>query len=82
MRVLCINDSKLPKGAEVVKGEEYNVLETIHLPFADQKAYILEGVANEGKRKYGLPWIGYDATRFRVVSAEEKVEQMIEHLLN
>ena len=82
MIVVCINDSKLPTGAEVVKGQEYNVLDIIHLPFANQKSYIIEGVANEGTTRFGLPWIGYDSVRFRDLELEEKVERMVEQLLN
>jgi len=81
MRVICINDSKLPKGAEVVKGEEYNVLEKFINSY-DQVVYIIDGVANEGTTRFGLPWHGYASTRFSVVEQSDKVEHNVEHILN
>ena len=63
MKVVCINDSKLPKGANVVKDKEYEVVDTF-VNFADQRVYILAGVVNEGKTRFDMPWYGYDATRF------------------
>ena len=82
MRVLCINDTDLPKGAEVVKGDEYTVLDKFINSY-DQVVYLIEGVSNEGRTRFGLPWHGYASTRFRVVDdAATKVERFIEELLN
>jgi hypothetical protein len=81
MKVICIDDTKLPDGAEVVKGKEYIVLEKF-VNFADQTAYIIEGIRNKGTGKYGLPWLGYAATRFSVVDSVEETEEMVEEMLN
>ena len=62
-QVVCINDSKLPEGAQVIKGREYNVVDEFVNNY-DQRVYIIEGIANEGTTKMGLRWIGYDANRF------------------
>jgi hypothetical protein len=62
-KVVCINDKKLPAGAEVVKGREYIVIKE-SINNYDQRVYIIEGIVNEGITKMGLHWIGYDASRF------------------
>jgi len=62
-QVVCINDSRLPEGAQVVKGREYTVADEFVNNY-DQRVYIIEGIANEGTTKMGLRWIGYDANRF------------------
>jgi len=62
-QVVCINDSRLSEGAQVVKGREYNVVDEFVNNY-DQRVYIIEGIANEGTTKMGLRWIGYDANRF------------------
>ena len=62
-QVVCINDSRLPEGAQVIKGREYTVVDEFVNNY-DQQAYIIEGIANEGTTKMGLRWIGYDASRF------------------
>jgi len=62
-QVVCINDSRLPEGAQVVKGREYTVVDEFVNNY-DQRVYIIEGIANEGTTKMGLRWIGYDANRF------------------
>lgn len=72
-KVICINDEKLPIGAKVTKGEEYEVIETF-INYSDQIVYIIEGVPNQGRTQYGLPWMGYNSSRFSkldVVSASE-----------
>ena len=61
--VVCINDSRLPEGAQVVKGREYNVVDEFVNNY-DQRVFIIEGIANEGTTRMGLRWIGYDANRF------------------
>jgi hypothetical protein len=61
--VVCINDSRLPEGAVVVKGREYVIIEEFVNNY-DQRVYIIEGIVNKGTTKMGLRWIGYDAQRF------------------
>lgn len=63
MKVLCIDDSKLPLGANIKEGSTYKVTEQFVNSF-DQKTYYLEGVINKGRTKFGLPWNGYKAERF------------------
>ena len=67
-KVVCINDRKLPAGAEVVEGKEYEVIEEF-LNNYDQQAYILQGITNGGMTKLGLRWYGYDANRFADLEA-------------
>ncbi len=74
--VVCINDSKLPEGAEVVKGREYNVVNEFINNY-DQRVFIIEGIVNEGITKMGLRWIGYDASRF--ADLESLMEEIYEH---
>ena len=62
-QVVCINDSRLPEGAQVIKGREYTVIDEFINNY-DQRVFIIEGIANEGTTKMGLRWIGYDANRF------------------
>ena len=76
MEVLCINSDKLPPGGEVEEGRTYTV-ETEFINNFEQRVYIIKGVANEGRTKFGLPWIGYRADRFvplqgHSVSVKEK----------
>ncbi len=66
--VVCINDRKLPEGAEVVNGREYEVVEEFVNSF-DQRVFIIAGIVNEGTTKLGLRWIGYDAARFADLDA-------------
>jgi len=68
--VTCINDKNQPLGANVVKGKEYEV-ESEYVNALDQRVYIIKGAINEGTTKWGMRWIGYDATRF---STQETVE--------
>lgn len=73
-RALCINASKLPPGAELEEGMTYTIEDKFINSF-DQIVYIVQGVANEGKTKHGLPWIGYRADRFlplEDISVEKK----------
>jgi len=83
MEVLCINSDKLPPGGEIEEGMNYSV-ETEFINNFEQKVYIIKGVTNKGRTKYGLPWIGYRADRFVPLqehSASAK-EKKYEHLLN
>jgi hypothetical protein len=75
-QVVCINDNKLPEGANVVKGREYNVLDEFINNY-DQRVFIIEGVSNEGTTKMGLRWIGYDASRF--ADLDTLVEEIYEY---
>jgi hypothetical protein len=75
MEVLCIDSDKLPPGGEVEEGKTYTV-ETEFINNFEQRVYIIKGVANEGRTRFGLPWIGYRADRFvplqeQTVSAKE-----------
>jgi len=65
-RVVCINDKNLPQGAIVVEGKEY-IVENEYFNHLDQKVYILKDTPKTGITKWGLKWIGYDATRFREI---------------
>ena len=62
-KVTCINDKKLPEGANVVNGREYYIIDEFINAF-EQRAYIVSGVNNEGMTKNGLRWKGYCASRF------------------
>jgi len=75
MRVTCINDTKLPKGADIVKGQEYEVIDKFANTF-DQIVYIIDGATNEGTTRFDMPWYGYSSTRFADVESikEESVE--------
>jgi hypothetical protein len=57
-------------GANVVEGQEYEI-ESEYINALDQRVYIVKGAINEGTTKWGMRWIGYDATRF---STQETVE--------
>jgi hypothetical protein len=75
-QVVCINDSRLPEGAQVIKGREYTVVDEFINNY-DQRVFIIEGIANEGTTKMGLRWIGYDANRF--AEPETLIEEIYEH---
>jgi hypothetical protein len=75
-QVVCINDSRLPEGAQVIKGREYTVADEFVNNY-DQRVYIIEGIANEGTTKMGLRWIGYDANRF--AEPESLMEEIQEY---
>jgi hypothetical protein len=74
--VVCINDSKLPEGAQVVKGREYTVTDEF-VNHYDQRVFIIEGITNEGTTRMGLRWIGYDANRFADLDTIK--EEIYEH---
>jgi len=81
MEVLCINDDKLPPGAELKEGNTYSVISEFSNNF-EQKVYIIKGVTNEGRTKFGLPWIGYRADRFvpiteQSISVKKKKQEPI-----
>ena len=62
-KVICINDSNLPLGANVIKNEHYEV-ESEYVNALEQRAYIIKGVCNKGRTKFGMDWKGYNANRF------------------
>jgi len=62
-KVTCINDKKLPEGANVVNGREYYVLDEFINGY-EQRTFIISGVNNKGTTKNGLRWQGYCASRF------------------
>lgn len=73
--VICINDKKLPEGADVVEGKEYTVISS-RMNNYGQRIVFLEGVQNNGRTSKGMEWNGYDATRFadptkEIIEAEE-----------
>jgi hypothetical protein len=80
-KVICINDKKLPPGAEVKEGVEYIVRETFINNF-DQIVYLLIGVRNLGRTQYGLPWEGYNSKRFEEVDCIEKTESVYDYAIN
>lgn len=67
-KVICINSEGLPQGAEVVKDQEYEVLESFKNAL-DQNVFIIAGVANEGTTRWGMEWLGYNANRFKSVDS-------------
>jgi len=73
-KVVCINDKQLPAGAEVKEGEIYIVRESFINSF-DQRAYMLNGVRNLGRTKYGLPWQGYNAQRFEIIEGVKESQE-------
>jgi hypothetical protein len=81
MEVLCINDDKLPPDAELKEGKTYSVVSEFTNNF-DQKVYIIKGLTNRGRTKYGLPWLGYRADRFvpltkQSISVKKKKQEPI-----
>jgi len=73
-KVVCINDKQLPAGAEVKEGEIYIVRESFINSF-DQRAYMLNGVRNLGRTKYGLPWQGYNSQRFEIIEGVKESQE-------
>ena len=49
-KVVCINDRKLPEGAEVVNGREYRVINEFINSY-DQRVFIISGIRNKGTTK-------------------------------
>ena len=80
-RVICINDKQLPAGAEIKEGKEYTVRDSFINSF-DQRAYMLIGVRNLGRTKYGLPWEGYNSKRFEEMELIEETKHHSESALN
>jgi hypothetical protein len=76
MIVICKDDSNLPPGGEVIRDNEYEVLDN-YLNSYEERVYILKGINNEGFTKSGMKWVGYRATRFSV--AETISEEVHEH---
>jgi hypothetical protein len=80
-KVTCINDKNQPTGANVVKGKEYEI-ESEYVNALDQRVYIVKGAVNEGTTKWGMRWIGYDATRFSTQETVEIMEKEYNFALN
>tara|TARA_B100001778_G_C17969113_1_gene354010 strand:+ start:100 stop:351 length:252 start_codon:yes stop_codon:yes gene_type:complete len=80
-KVICINDKQLPPGAEVVEGQTYTVRESYINSF-DERVYVLIGVRNMGRTKYGLPWNGYKAQRFEEIEGIENKKEEVSYALN
>ena len=82
MALRCINDSKLPEGADIVKGEIYELISS-RMNSYGQKIVFLEGVTNNGRTKMGMEWNGYDAVRFKdTEDMEELVEEEYNYAMN
>lgn len=79
--VTCINDKNQPTGANVVEGKEYEI-EKEYINALDQRVYIVKGAVNEGTTKWGMRWIGYDATRFSTQETVENIEKEYNFALN
>jgi hypothetical protein len=75
MKVICINDKKLPEGGELIEGREYEV-EREFINNFDQKVFVIAGINNYGMTKMGLRWYGYSADRF--ASADGVYEEATE----
>jgi hypothetical protein len=69
-KVICVNDKNLPQGANVIKNEEYEIINE-YVNALDQRVYIIKGAINEGTTKWGMRWIGYDALRFKTLDLVE-----------
>ena len=80
-KVVCINDKQLPIGAEVAEGQIYTVRKTFINGF-DQIVYLIVGVRNNGRTKYGLPWYGYRSDRFDVIEDVKKEQKEVAYALN
>jgi len=76
MKVICINDKKLPEGGKLMEGREYEVEKEFINNF-DQKVFIIAGINNYGMTKMGMRWYGYDSKRFS--NADSVHEEAIEH---
>ena len=76
MKVICINDKKLPEGGELIEGREYEVEKEFINNF-DQKVFVIAGINNYGMTKMGMRWHGYDSKRF--ANADGVHEEAIEH---
>ena len=82
MALRCINDTKLPSGADVVKGEEYELI-SHRMNSYGQKIVFLEGVTNNGTTPKGLQWNGYSAERFKdTEDLDELVEEEFNYAMN
>jgi hypothetical protein len=80
-QVICVDDKKLPPGAEIVEGQEYTVVESFVNNY-DQIVYMIAGIRNHGRTKYGLPWIGYSAIRFNDLEKVKEEEVNYNYQLN
>lgn len=69
MQVLCINADNLPLGAELEEGKTY-IVESEFINNFDQRVYIIKGIPNKGRTRFGLPWIGYRSERFTKLQEE------------
>jgi len=70
MKVICIDDTKLPQGASVKEGVEYYVI-IQYINVMNQRVYIIKDIINEGITQFGLHWIGYKAERFVSLQIKE-----------
>jgi hypothetical protein len=82
-KVVCINDKKLPQGAELTEGKEYEVVDEFVNSW-DQKVYILKNTINGGITSKGMRWYGFDAIRFADLDSKlvEDEEYLYNYVLN
>lgn len=76
-KVICVDDSNQPQGANAVKDEEY-LIEDEFVNALDQRVYIVVGLNNSGVTKMGMRWNGYKAERFK--STEDVSIKEEEHM--
>jgi hypothetical protein len=80
-KVICINDQNLPDGAYVMFDMEY-VVEKEYINALDQRVYVIKGAVNEGTTKWGMRWMGYNATRFKEVEYDYVESYEHNYMLN
>jgi hypothetical protein len=80
-KVICINDSCLPEGGELVEGREYHIEKEFINNF-DQKTYIISGITNNGTTKMGMRWYGYNANRFATFESSTDNKKEYSYALN
>ena len=80
-KVICINDQNLPDGAYVMFDMEY-VVEKEYINALDQRVYVIKGAVNEGTTKWGMRWMGHNATRFKEVEYDYVESYERNYMLN
>lgn len=78
---MCVNAANQPPGGELVEGESYEA-EDQFVNNADQCAYIIKGINNTGKTKFGFSWKGYRCERFLRVDGTKETKKEVEYSMN
>lgn len=65
-KVICVDDSNQPQGANAVKNTEYTI-KSEYINALDQRVYIINELVNEGITRMGMRWVGYKAERFKLI---------------